>query len=380
MRKYAIPGIVAILVLLVVAFTATPQYRALRLLSYIQPNRSLAARLLFPGRPVYTFAVEPPSENGSNAEGLIVSPSPSGTPVKAGVVLLPGTFPDAPRDPEVLALAKGLVEDGVAVYVPGIRSMFDADITDSTLEQSEQAVKWFAQSRYVRSGKVSVVGICAGASMAVLTAENTLSKPFVKIVVADDPYASLFDVLMATATGYGPDQQGFVQPFQMNPWTRWEVAHSAAYMIDDEKSRNTFLQVLGGEPSQGDPFLGLRAAAPPAGLSPSAMAWWRLFADSSASDFESYYVALPAAVQERLGAISPETNIGQVSVPVYVIAPTRDTAYPQQEVVRLQQGSPRWMDVIMTPAIDHVVPQIDSLGDFWALLKFAIKVVNAITH
>lgn len=163
----------------------------------------------------------------------------------------------------------------------------------------------------------------------------------------------------------------------MDPWAVWALAHSTAYTIQDPASRTIVVNMIGSQSA--DP-LALFTGTPPGNLSPAAATWWRLWANRSPAAFAGLYRALPPHVQDRLSALSPVDGITSVTVPVLMIDPTVDTAYPPGEGYQLAQGNPRMVQLTVTPLINHVTPDLSgaSSSDFGRLWRFAYQTVATV--
>lgn len=340
----------------------------LRLLVLNTPQLAWAVPLFPPG-PSLVRTIGPTPGDPAERGALYVPGSNGRYP---GLVILSGISASGYRNPQVETLARSLAIMGVAVYVPNLPGLRRGQATLEAMDALGGDVDWLAGSRYVSRPRVTLLGVCAGASLAILVAEEKDEAPLVHAVIAIDPYAAMRDLVEAAATGSAPGTGGSLQPFTMTPWAVWALAHSTAYTIRDPAARITVLDAIGPASSE-DPLALFRTTAPPAGLSPAAAAWWKLWADRSRSDFPGLYRALPGHVRDELAALSPVDRIGSVTVPVSVIVPTVDTAYPPGEALRLARGNTRMVHLTVTPLINHVTPDLSGadLSGFFSLWRFA---------
>jgi len=335
------------------------------------PQLGWAIPFLPPGPAIVRSTVPTPGDPAER--GTLYFPAAGGP--WPGVVVLPGLVPLGREDPQVVTLSRSLADLGLAVYVPDLPGLKDGRMTGAALTACALDVRWFAGSRYVQGPGVALLGVCVGASLAILTAAE--GSPPVRAVIALDPYASMRDLVQAATTGEAPGPGGALEPFTMDPWAVAALARGAAYTVADPASRATLLQAIGGETSA-DPLAPLRDAAWPAHLSPAAAAWWRLLANRSPKAFDGLYQALPSGVRDELDALSPVRRVAAVRVPVLVLDPAVDTAYPPTEGRWLARGNPGRVELTVSPLVDHVTPDLEGadwqdLGRLWG---FACRTVD----
>jgi dienelactone hydrolase len=332
----------------------------------------LAQRL--PAPPLARY-VEPTPGDPSQTGALYV---PNGQGRWPGVLLVNGAeVPGGWRHPDVEAFARSIADLGLSVYVPDLPGFEGGSLTLQALEALEQDVTWFSASEHVSGGRVSLVGVCVGGSLAIVVAERPAAAGNIRSVVAIDPYSQIRNAIESATTGQAPGIDGRVAPFRMVPWVRAAMVRSLSSTIPDQPSRDAVLQALESSPED-DPLQGFRRT-PSDTLSPTAAAWWELLGNTDAARFQRLYQALPENVRSNLDELSPAGRIGRVSVPVLIAAPYHDFAFPAGDATELQRGNPRWVHLTRTSALDHVTPTIGPgvLRDYWQLWRFAASGIAA---
>lgn len=347
----------------------------LHLLVWNTPQLNWAVPL-FPPQPALVRTTGPTPGDAGEQGALYV---PEGKGRYPGLILLSGLSARGWRNPQVETLSKSLAALHIAVYVPDLPGLGHARVTMKALGALDGDIRWLSNSAYVKSTRISLLGVCAGASLAILAAENKDTSSLVQAVVAIDPYARMRDLVEAATTGRVSAGHGLSETFAMDPWAVWALAHSTASTIGNLASRALLLHRIGAQTAV-DPLAYFRNNPPPGDLSPAAGAWWRVWANRSESAFAGLYEALPATVRAELSELSPGGKIASLTVPVLVIAPTIDTAYPPMEGYRLVDGNPRMVNLTVSPLMNHVTPDLGEAGpfDLLNLWRFAYQTVATV--
>jgi len=329
------------------------------------------AQRLLPSPPV-RLVVLPTAGDAADTGALYL---PAGSASRPGVLLVNGTeVPQGWRDPDIERFARSLAELGNAVYVPDLPGLKDTRLSARALPALAADIAWLHASGYARGGRVVLLGVCVGASLALIAAAEPANRGAVASVIGLDPYASLADVLRAATTGMGPNAAGRLAPFAMAAWVQADVARAvAAPLVGSAPSRQRVLQAL-ARSSPLDPLRGY-TAPPSAALSASGRAWWRLLGNRDPARFAALLAALPAPTRQALNAFSPLGVVQQIQAPVLLVAPEVDFAFPAGDATALQQANPSRVQLIRSAALDHVTPSFSpgQLAGYWQLLHFAIQ-------
>lgn len=278
----------------------------------------------------------PPSAGRCTARSVAASIprccSPTGSSVGAGGTprwsRLPGRWP----------------RWGFVVYVPNLPALQNDQIIDASLKALDTDLHQFAASEPAGRQRVSLFGVCAGASLAILAAEQPGLSGNVRAVAAIDPYASLRDLLDAATVGQGANARGVVGPFHMSPWAAWVIARSVAATLPEGAGRRVFLATLGPAPPLApgpSPLAAFGRTPPPQGVGPAAAAWWRLLGNRRPRRFAALYDALPQRARRGLRTLSPVDGLRGLQAPLLIAAPVTDFAYPAGEAAALVAANHR---------------------------------------
>ena len=376
---------VAAAVLLVAAVTVSARFgvprgvwEPLDVVAWNTPGMSWAKGLLWRGEAV-TVAVAPTAGDPAMSGALY---RPVGGGEYPRVLFVNGIVGRGWRNPEVEQVARSLAGLGFVVYVPNLPALRNDELTAASLKALGVDLRQFGASRPADKGRVSLFGVCAGASLAILAAEQPGQSGEVRVVAAVDPYASLRDLLEAATVGRGANARGVVEPFRMSPWAAWVIAHSVAATLAQGAGRRAFLATLGATPALApgpSPLAAFGRTAPPAGAGQAVDAWWRLLANRRPARFAALYEGLPQGVRGKLRALSPVDGLGGLRAPVLIAAPVTDFAYPAGEAAALAAGDRRGVQLYRSSALDHVRPALGVLriGGYVELWVYIARMLGA---
>lgn len=338
------------------------------------PQLAWLARLL--PAPRLLRSIDPTPGDASQSGALYV---PNGEGRWPGVLLVNGAeVPGGWRYPDIERFAMSIADLGMTVYVPDLPGFEQGALSLRALEALERDLAWFSQSEHVSGGQASLVGVCVGASLGIVAAADPEAQGRVHSLVAIDPYARLRDVLQAATVAMAPGLDGQSAPFEMEPWVRADLVRSLASTVTDEASRADLLEALAGAPS-GDPLQAFRRP-PPAELSASGAAWWRLLGNTDPAAFDHLWDDLPTSMRAEMDSLSPAGREAQVQAPLLVAAPYHDFAFPAGEATVLQQANPARVKLTRTSALDHVTPTLglSVVRDYWQLWRFTGDAIHAL--
>src|SRR5215210_5625323 len=150
--------------------------------------------------PVLTPAVEVAGEESRFAQARVAgNPSlavrPAGQGPWPAIFLVNGTVPEGRKLPAVRNLAEGFARAGYLVVVPDLPGLTEDRITPQTADATTQVAREVSARPDTAGGKVALVGVSTGATLALLAAEDPTLGGKVSLVAAVAPYANLKPVL-----------------------------------------------------------------------------------------------------------------------------------------------------------------------------------------
>jgi pimeloyl-ACP methyl ester carboxylesterase len=363
MRWLRLVGWVLAALLLVLILGAAVELRTSTPLAILIRNTPQLGTVdaLLPPPASFRRSVEPTAGDGSLTGVLYEATGP-------GVLLVNGVeVPGGWSNPDIVTFATSMADAGFDVYVPDMPGGLEQGIvTVDTLHALDADVAWFRQRLGGR--RLTLVGICVGASLGVLAAEHQPGD--VDAVVGLDPYASLRDLLEAAAAGAGPGLDGSPAAFRMAGWVQADLAKSLAATVPDATLQQAAAEARA---NPGDDAMAAFRAEPRPGLTPAGAAIWRLLGATDPATFERTYAALPSDVRAQLDELSPLASMETLQAHLLIAAPYNDFAFPSGEATELRQARPDLVAVTRSSALDHVSPAFGPgvLTGYWQLWQFA---------
>jgi pimeloyl-ACP methyl ester carboxylesterase len=328
--------------------------------------------------PVLTWAVkaltdEPVVTEVAVAGAPTTLARPGGSPPWPGVVFLNGATRRGRRHPDVQDLARGLARAGYLALVPDLPGLPLGEITDQTVAGAVRVTRVAAARADVEHGRVSLVGVSVGATIALLAAETPRVRDRVALVAGFAPYTDLRKVIRLATTGtYRFD--GRLIRYSSDPYLRLAVARSLVAGLPSSSARRDLLGDL--ERVDDDDQSPLATLRRPRALDGDARAVVRLLLNRDPRRFERLYAALPTGVRAGVRRLSPLVRAERLRVPVELASAPEDEYFPPAESRALAARS-RDVRITVTRTLDHAVPA-PSLRDLVDLLRFDGFVVRVL--
>jgi pimeloyl-ACP methyl ester carboxylesterase len=259
------------------------------------------------------------------------------------------------QEPEVQDLARGLARAGYLVLVPDVEGLKEGELTDATVTATVAAARAVAARPDVRDGRVGLVGVSVGATLALLAAEKDALAGHVSVVAAITPYTDLKEVIRLATTGYRREGNLLI-PRPTAPYVSLVVARSlAAALPPSEFQHRLVAQLEAVSDDDPDPLAGLRAL-PLAAVPAEARPVLELMANRNPRLFDQLYAALPAKLKAGIARLSPVTGARRLRMPVELASPPVDKYFPVSQSEELVAAAPD-ARLTITHAFAHVLPK-----------------------
>src|SRR5215204_373894 len=291
--------------------------------------------------PVLTPAVEAAGGDPRFSQARVAgNPSlvvrPAGEGPWPAIFLVNGTVRNGRKLPEVRNLAEGFARAGYLVVVPDLPGLTEDRITPQTADGTTQVAREISGRPDVEDGKVALVGVSTGATLALLAAEDPALRGKVSLVAGVAPYSNIKTVLSLATTGhYRPD--GELVRYDANPFLSYVVGRSLVAALPPGEDKLTLAAELerAGRESP-DPLSGLRARRTD-DLGPGAKSVVGLLANRDPERFDELYANLPEEVRHDLEELSPLADTGRIRVPVELATGPRDKYFPPSQSYALER-------------------------------------------
>src|SRR5215207_3527115 len=331
--------------------------------------------------PVLTPAVEAAGGDPRFSQARVAgNPSlvvrPAGEGPWPAVFLVNGTVPEGRKLPEVRNLAEGFARAGYLVVVPDLPGLTEDRITPQTADATTQVAREISERPDIEDGKVALVGVSTGATLALLAAEDSALRGKISLVAGVAPYSNIKTVLNVATTGHYRRSDGELAQYEATPFLSYVVARSLVATLpagEDRRTLSTELETTGRESP--DPLSSLRSRQTD-DLGPDARSVVGLLANRDPERFDALYTDLPAEARHDLEELSPLAGTGRIRAPVELATGPHDRYFPPSQLYALERVAPE-RRVTVTGALDHARLDV-SLEDIPAFATFDAFVVRSL--
>ncbi|HEX2097507.1 MAG TPA: alpha/beta fold hydrolase [Rubrobacteraceae bacterium] len=284
-----------------------------------------------------------------------------------------GTTPEGRELPEVQNLARGLARAGYLVVVPDLPGLRTDEINEKTVSSTLETARVTADHPDARDGRVGLVGVSTGATLALLAAEDPNIGERISVVAGIAPYSDIRTVLNIATTGYYKEDEHHI-PYETDPFLSYAITRSLVAALpageDQDKLRAELEEVDRRDP---DPLSGLRARSTD-DLGPEARSVVKLLANEDPERFDELYASLPPEIRARMDHLSPLARSKQLAAPVELASGPKDKYFPVTESFALARIAPN-QRVTVTAALGHsyLDPSLEDIPAFVSLDGFVVR-------
>ena len=292
------------------------------------------------------------------------------------VFVVNGTVPEGRELPAVRHLAEGFARAGYLAVVPDLPGLREDRITPRTVDAATEAAGAISARPDAEDGKVALVGVSTGATLALLAAEDSSLDGKVSLVAGVAPFSSIRTVLSVATTAHYRRPDGGLVRYEAAPFLSYVVARSLVAALPPGEDRRTLSDEISGVGRENpDPLRDLRQR-PTEDLGPQAKSVVRLLANQNPERFEDLYAALPDGVVHDLEVLSPLAGEERIDAPIELATGPHDAYFPPSESYALRRVAPQ-RRVTVTKALDHAELEA-SPADLPAFLAFNGFVVRSL--
>ena len=264
-----------------------------------------------------------PTATGEGVADLYV-PGTAGR--HSAVVFFQGVVPGGRYDSRIVALGKGLARAGMVVMIPWSETQIEQRIAPDDVDNLVRAFQHLRTLDIVDPERVGMGGICVGASMATVAAQDDRIRDQVRFVNFFAGYYDAADLARAIATNsrFGED---YVVPWRPDKLTRRVFSYHLIDGVTDAADKELLLRIF----DQGDS----QAEDETDSLSPDAMAVYRLLKGVAPEEVDAVMAQLSPRTTEFFQAISPKTKIDRLKARMLIMHDRADRLVPSEESRRL---------------------------------------------
>lgn len=311
--------------------TATVQGRAAAkaalFIPQIIPDLGVSPLSYFSRDPI-RVSIQFPTRNGGYATGDLYLPA--GDQKHPAVVFFMGVVPPDRDESRVVALGEGLARTGMIVMIPWLRTQDEQRIVTSDISDLVDSFVYLESHPRTKKSRIGMGGICTGAAMAVVAAQDPLISQRVSFINSFAGYFDAFNLIasVVSRTAFYEDTTRFWQP---NHFTR-EI--TVSHLIDGSYPKDRL--ILNEVTAQGH-----WTAKNYDSLSDSGRVVLSLISGPSLNDAMSSLSHLNSNTINFLEQISPSTNISNLRADVFLMHDRQDKMVPSEESRRFSQAAKR---------------------------------------
>jgi pimeloyl-ACP methyl ester carboxylesterase len=301
---------------------------------------------------------------------------PVGVKSPPGIVITPGIHHLGISDPRFVNLSRALAASGFAVFTPVLSALADYHVDASSIATIGQSAIWLEQR--LDRGPVTVMALSFSGGLALLAANDPQFASHFRVLVVFGGYDDLARVSRFLATDEAELSDSRVIPMKAHDYGAavYVYAHLPEFFTagDLPVAREALRFWLWEQPENARPLI--------AQLSPGGRATME---DMMARRIDLLRPQLLNSIRADtvdLAAISPQGQIKNLRVPVYIIHGSADNVIPYTESLWLEREVPKHVlrGVLITPIFGHVDPQ--SASDWYEKLRlvhFLAEVLRSAT-
>jgi pimeloyl-ACP methyl ester carboxylesterase len=300
---------------------------------------------------------------------------PSTRPPWPAILFVNGATPEGRAHAVVRRLAASLARAGHVVFIPDLPGIAIGELSPRTLGAAVECATRGAAVAETRDGRIGLVGVSIGGTVALLVATAPELAGRVSVVAAIAPFTDLEKVMMLATTGSYPGG-GCLEPYPVPPSLAVGLARSLVAGMSptpDVRALGSALERL--DPLSSDPLRPLRES-PCRSLGPDAGPAQALLLNRDPSRFADLYAALPADVRRVVAMLSPLRSAARLTAPVEIATAPRDKYFPLAESLALQREAPH-VRITVTSALAHATPRMRNLVAFARLESFFARSLSA---
>ena len=262
-----------------------------------------------------------------------------------------GAVPQGRKLPEVRRLAGGFARAGYLVVVPDLPGLTEDVITPQTATETLDVARAVSRQPDARGGRVGLVGVSTGATLALLAAEKEGLEGRVSVVAGVAPYTDIKTVVSVATTGHYR-RDGEEVRYEADPFLSYVIARSLISALAPGEDRTTLLTELNGvNRLDPEPLAGLRDRRL-GDLGAGARSVVELLANEDPERFDGLYAGLPVGVRADLRELSPLAGDERLEAPVELVSGPRDRYFPVSESYAISRIAPDHR-VTVTATLDH---------------------------
>lgn len=338
------------------------------------------------GPPELTWLVDETTATPRPAQRVIAGvPStvvrPGGSGPWPALIFVNGATAQGRFEPHVVRLGLGLARAGFLVVVPDLPGLREGEITSRTVGALEAVAARVTRRSDARGGRIGLLGVSVGGSIALLAAESPRLRGHVSTVAAIAPYTDLEQMTLLATTGDYRSQGRFVR-YRSGSFLTLALARSLTGSLPAGSQTQVLLSDLLQTPDSSTTPTGEACSLLARGqLSGEAVAVARLVCNRNPRRFAALWAGLPAGLRRVAAELSPITGAANLRFPVFLATSPHDEYFPPAQSQELAARAPN-AHLTISSTLSHVLPEPSpaNLEALWSFDGFVISALQSFRH
>ena len=299
------------------------------------------------------------------------------TPVRhphaPGLVVFHGVHHLGLNEPRLMSFARAMASCGLQVLTPELPDIKDYRIGENSIATIGASTVWFAQRQ---RRPVSVMGLSFSGGLSLVAAANAAYRPSMKLVFAVGSQDAMDRVARYYRTGQAPRPDGSTELLPAHEYgplvLEYEHVEEFVPSPDVPGIRNVLRAHLYEDKVAEDAAMEQ--------LSPRQQAEAAELMDAESGTVRSMLRTSELRHQKEFAGLSPETHLGDLTVPVFLLHGEADNIIPAAETLWMasELRSTTLKAALVSPVLSHIdMAKAPGARDTWRLVHFMALVLHA---
>ncbi len=299
------------------------------------------------------------------------------TPVRhphaPGIVVFHGVHYLGMNEPRLMGFARAMASCGLQVLTPELPDIKDYRVSESSIGVIGSSTKWFAE----RQGRpVAVMGLSFSGGLSLVAAANPAYRPSMKLVFAVGSQGSMGRVASYYRTGQAARPDGTVELLPAHEYGPLvlEYEHVEEFVpAPDVSAIRSVLRTHLYEDKDAE----IKAMQE---LSPRQQAEAAELMDAGSDAVRTLLKTSELRHRKELAGLSPESELGKLTVPVYLLHGEADNIIPAAEMLWIESElqATTLQAGLVSPVLSHIdMQKAPSAWDEWKLVHFMAMVLRS---
>ena len=299
------------------------------------------------------------------------------TPVRhphaPGLVVFHGIHYLGMNEPRLMGFARAMSACGLQVLTPELPDIKDYRVSEGSIAVIGESAKWFAE----RQGRpVAVMGLSFSGGLSLVAAANPDFRPSMKLVFAVGSQGSMGRVASYYRTGQAVRPDGSIELLPAHEYGPLVLEYEHVEEFVPRTDVNAIRGVLRTHLYE-DKAAEVSAMQ---ALSPRQQAEAAELMDANSDAVRTMLKTSELRHRKELAGLSPEAELGKLTVPVYLLHGEADNIIPAAEMLWIasELRATTLKAGLVSPVLSHIdMQKAPSVWDEWKLVHFMASVLQS---